>query len=282
VRLRLVDEPDVGDLYNFCPAEHASPMTPDAVELEGGAVALSFGRDLQVGLSISSFGEREGRPLLRIKGVISSSRPDHRLRLHVGLPQPVDRVTAGSPFELVERPLVSEGSELESPSATWPARGVVLAAGVAVLAEGVIEYEVIDGSELAVTVQRAVGTISRQSLATRPWPAGPDVPTPDAQMLGQIEFSLAVASSATRESVLNVWERFALPLVSREAAGGGNLPDRGSLLDVRGAELSNVRRVNGRVEARVWNPSMQPRMCRIGDRRVDLGPARIATVELVS
>jgi hypothetical protein len=101
-------------------------------------------------------------------------------------------------------------------------------------------------------------------------------------MLGQTEFSLAVAASATRESVLSLWERFALPLVSRGAAGGGKLPDRGSLLDVRGAELSSVRRVNGRLQARVWNPSMQPRLSRIGDRRVDLGPGRIATVELES
>jgi hypothetical protein len=150
---------------------------------------------------------------------------------------------------------------------------------VAVLSEGVVEYEVVNGREIAVTVQRAVGTISRQSIATRPWPAGPDVPTPDAQMLGQTEFDLAVATSATRENVLTLWERFALPLVSREAGGSGSLPDQGSLLDVSGAELSSIRRVDDRIEVRVWNPSMEARTCRVGDARVDLGPARIVTVE---
>jgi hypothetical protein len=38
-------------------------------------------------------------------------------------------------------------------------------------AEGVIEYEVT-GDELAVTLLRAVGTISRESMPARPWAAG--------------------------------------------------------------------------------------------------------------
>ena len=43
---------------------------------------------------------------------------------------------------------------------------------------------------MIVTLLRSVGTISRETLATRPWAAGPDVPTPDAQMIGETEFSL--------------------------------------------------------------------------------------------
>jgi alpha-mannosidase len=278
VRFRLVDEPDVGDLYNFCPAEYAEPMGPNSMRIDNHDAILSFGPDLSVRLHVSRFGEVEAEPIIRLQGVITSARPDHRLRLHVALAQPVDRVVAGSPFELVERGLASEGSELEAPSPTWPARGVVMGGETALFAEGVFEYEIVDGRELAVTLQRAVGTISRQALATRPWAAGPDVSTPDAQMLGDTEFKLAVLPEAGREDLLNRWERFALPLVSREAAGGGPMPDRGSLLDVQGAELSSIRRVDGAVEVRVWNQSDQPTTARVADRQVDLGPAKIATI----
>jgi hypothetical protein len=275
VRFRLLDEPDVGDLYNFCPAQHAFPMGPRSLEIDGRHAELSFGRDLSVRLTSGVLNHT-----VRITGVMRSARPDHRLRLHVGLPADVDRVVAGSPFEFVERGLVSEGSDLEAPSPTWPARGVVLAGGLAVLSEGVFEYEIVHGRQIAVTLQRAVGTISRQSIATRPWPAGPDVPTPDAQMLGDTEFLLGVMPSARRQDLLAAWERFALPIVEREAAGGGSLADRGSLLEVEGAELSSVRRLDGRVEVRVWNPSTEPARARMAGETVELRPAEIRTLRL--
>jgi len=144
----------------------------------------------------------------------------------------------------------------------------------------VFEYEIVDGREIAVTVQRAVGTISRQSIATRPWSAGPDVSTPDAQMLGETEFVLGIVPSARRQDLLAAWERFALPIVEREAAGGGSLPDRGSLLQVEGAELSSVRRPDGRVEVRVWNPSTEPARARVAGETVELRPAEIRTLRL--
>ncbi len=80
------------------------------------------------------------------------------------------------------------------PSPTWPARHVVLAGGLAAFHEGVFEYEVA-GAELLITLVRCVGTISRERLATRPWPAGPGVATPEAQMIGTTAFSIGVAAS---------------------------------------------------------------------------------------
>ena len=181
--LALADEPDVGDLYTFCPAEGAEAPTPPArLEIDEGRQTVVASWDaLEVRVRIS---RREGEPFLRLAGEIHNARPDHRLRLHVSLPRDADGALAGSPFELVHRGTTSEGSDLEPPSPTWPARGVVVAGGIGVLHEGVFEYELTAGNELAVTLLRCVGTISRQALATRPYPAGPDVATPDAQMIG--------------------------------------------------------------------------------------------------
>jgi alpha-mannosidase len=276
MELWFEDEADVGDLYNFCPAGGATPILARRITVDGPVVVATF-EGLEVSFLISRL---EGEPFLRLEGRVSNRRPDHRLRLHVALPEETSRVVAGSPFELVERGLVSEGSDREAASPTWPARGVVLAGGLAVLAEGVFEYEVVDGRELAVTLLRCVGTISRKSLATRPWPAGPDIPTPEAQMIRETPFSLAVLPNAAREDLLPAWERFALPLRAAPARGGGSLPRSGSLLLVEGAALSSVRRRDGVLAVRVWNPSGAPVEARVADRAVPLGPFEIASIEL--
>src|SRR5207247_6390412 len=135
VSLRFLDEPDVGDLYNFCWAiEGQTPSGPDGVQVE--AERFDVGWD---GLRVAGRVRRQGA-VLRLHGVIHNRRKDHRLRLHVGLPRSTETVVAGAPFELVERPLVGEGGEGEAPSPTWPARHVVIASNVAVLHEGVFEY----------------------------------------------------------------------------------------------------------------------------------------------
>jgi alpha-mannosidase len=196
IAIRLLDEPDVGDLYNYCWAEEGQvPTPPDRVGVEGSRFEVEWD-----GLRVEGRVTRQEDESIRIEGVIHNEREDHRLRMHVGLPGPASTVMAGAPFELVERPLVGEGGEGEAPSATWPARRLVTASDVTVLGEGVFEYEIMDGNEIAVTLLRAVGCISRETLATRPWAAGPSTPTPNAQMLGDTGFSLRVSRTRSADA----------------------------------------------------------------------------------
>jgi alpha-mannosidase len=271
LELALEDEPDVGDLYNFCPGADSACLAPawHVPGTQGGAT------DVRIHSA-----QREGEPFVRLDVEIDNRRPDHRLRLRIPLPERAPGAVAGSPFELVTRGLLSEGGDFEASSPTWPARGVVLAGGVAVLAEGVIEYEIVSGRELAVTLLRCVGTISRATLATRPAPAGPDVPTPDAQMIGTTSLALAVFPHARPEDLLPAWECFALPIRSAPAPGGGQLPASGTLLHVRGAALSSVRRRGDSVAVRIWNPSQETVEAEVGGEAVRLGPARIETISL--
>ncbi len=279
LQVRLLDEPDVGDLYNFCydqPDQVPSP--PGSIEIRGDAIAAAWDR-LVVDARVT---RRQDEPFFRFDGVIRNDRPDHRLRLVVSLPAAVDGSLAGAPFELVSRPLVGEGSGLEAASATWPARHVVVAGSVAALHEGVFEYEVVDGEALAITLLRCVGRISG-SLATRPWDAGPRTPTPGAQMIGETRFSVGLWPSAPDgAALLHGWERFALPIVDVPASGGGELARTGSLLPLglRSAQLSNVRRHHDRTQVRVWNPEPAGVTVRIGDLSTDLGAAEIRTVPL--
>jgi hypothetical protein len=77
------------------------------------------------------------------------------------------------------------------------------------------------------------------------------------------------------------WERFALPLREVPVAGKGALPSSGSLLAVEGdAVLSNVRRKDGVLQVRLWNPSPErPVNVRVAGKPATIGPARIETIE---
>jgi alpha-mannosidase len=279
IAFTLRDEPDVGDLYNFCFEEQGRPARSPgwSVAAEGNAVQAHFDEGLSVRMHVA---RREGESFVRLLGEIDNRRPNHRLRIHVRLAEQAAGSLAGSPFELVERGLVSEGGELEAPSPTWPARHVVLAGRIAAFHEGVFEYEVTEG-ELAITLLRCVGTISRQHLATRPFAAGPDVATPDAQMLGTTTFELALQAGATSSLLMADWERFALPLREVPTTGSGTLPSSGSLLAVEGdAVLSNVRRKEGVLQVRLWNPSPERQAdVRVAGKPATIGPARIETIE---
>ena len=290
--LRLLDEQDVGDLYTFCPSPGGSRQPPHVLSASGNR-AVARWHALSVTLR---FFHGRGEPFVRIVGTIDSLRPNHRLWLRTAIEPGTGRSLAASPFELVERGPASEGSHWEPPSTTWPARGAVLAGGVALLAEGVVEYEVAE-DELGVVLQRAVGSISRKALATRPVKAGPDIPTPAAQIQGRMTFALAVQPGADRASLLDDWERYALPLLEIDPPGPGSSADdaadrgpsgntlgsrlAGRLLEVTGARLSAVRRAaDGGIEVRIWNDTGERGKARVAGREVDLGPYRIETVRL--
>jgi hypothetical protein len=271
LKLTLEDQADVGDLYTFCP-DGSPEKFP--VSLEQGSAHASTAR-FDASLRAYSYPGDEG--FVRLDITIDNRAPDHRVRLLIELPQAVEATVAASAFEIVTRPRTSEGGPSEPPSPCLPARGIVIAGGSSVLSEHVIEYE-LTGTHLAVTLFRCVGTISRDVLPTRATVAGPEIPTPEAQMIGRTELSFGIATNAS--DPLMKWEEFALPPMTASASGKGSVAPRGSLLDIEAPALSSVRRVDGRVSVRLWNPTAQPAGARVDGSSVALGPHRIETIVL--
>jgi len=89
--------------------------------------------------------------------------------------------------------------------------------GLAVLAPGFFEYELEADGDLSVTLLRAVGSLSRSDLPTRPGHAGWPVPTPLAQCPGVDQLQLAIAP-VTDDYVRDIaamnrcWEDLFLPV----------------------------------------------------------------------
>jgi alpha-mannosidase len=270
--LRLVDQADRGDLYTF---EPAGPLSyAGDIAIEGASATCSF-----EGSTVTLRASRHpAEDFLRILFEVDNRVPDHRLLIEFATSSTPETLRAGAPFELVERPILGEGGTSEPPVRQWPAAGFVIAEQTCVLGDGVFEYEVTpDG--IAVTLVRCVGTISREVLAARKWTAGPDIPTPEAQLMGTTVRSFGVTSSGAPDP-LRLVETFSLPLLRMPVNSGGVLPAEGHLIDIDVPALSALYRRDDELVTRVWNPWNEPRTARVGDRELTLGPHRIETITI--
>src|SRR5436305_5898190 len=197
---------------------------------------------------------RAGERLVRVETTVDNRCRDHRLRAWFPLPRPASVSRAECAFAVVERGTTAEGGAHEFGLPTFPSRRFVSAGGLTVLHEGLLEYELVDeGRALALTLLRCTALLSGTAFAYRPWPAGPPVAAPGAQMQGRQTLRYAV--HAGDDDPYTLVDQAFLPLEVVRAPGGGTRPPAGSVLSVRGAEVSAVRREGGALEVRVFNPS---------------------------
>jgi mannosylglycerate hydrolase len=203
---RLEDEPDVGDLYNFCPVPGASIRRSEAATtrvLSDGPVVW----ELEITTPVVTAVVRliEGIDRIEFRTTIDNRTDDHRLRAVFPLgATDATHVRAEGQFALVHRPLTPPAPRtewVEPPDPTAHTLGAVALGPLALLTRGLPEYEARPtdaGPELCLTLLRCVGVISQPTgaLATRPLGAGPQTPTPEGQCLGRHEFEYALVPGA--------------------------------------------------------------------------------------
>jgi alpha-mannosidase len=221
-----------------------------------------------------------GDPVVAVETALDNRCRDHRLRAHFPLPVMVTGSDAGCAFAVVHRGLEVEGGPPESPPPTFPARrfvdcsgprpgptGGVGTVGLALIADGTFEYEVCDGGrELAVTLLRATGWLSRRRLPRRPDPAGPAVPVDGAQVQGSRRWRYGILLHAGGWEAAHLIPRadaFLDPLetVVAAAPGRGSSPPArapdGRVLRIDGADVSSVVRDGDGLVVRLFHPGTQ-------------------------
>lgn len=279
---RVVDGGDFGDTYNWSPPKGDREIeTPSRVEISEGAsgpivASLIVERMFEIPARVLEDGSgrsddlvelnirdeyelRSGEPFVRVTTKFSNRAHDHRLRVHFPLPFQPTGSDAGNPFDVTHRGLEVEGGPHEVPLPTFPARGFVDVSssegGLAVLVEPVIEYEVIDG-ELALTLLRSVGMLSRREMKMRPLPAGPDVPAHLAQCYGDHEWRYGLyphKGDWDESDALGVSERYVYPLeVGDSAPLAASAVSDVIGLNGQGVQISACYRDNGRPTLRLW------------------------------
>jgi hypothetical protein len=234
-----------------------------------------------------------GDPVVGVETVLDNRCRDHRLRAHFPLPVTVTGSDAGCAFAVVHRGLDAEGGPSEQPPPTFPARRFVDCsgeAGLALIADGTFEYEVCnEGRELAVTLLRATGWLSRRRLAVRPDPAGPALRVGGAQVQGERRWRYGLLLHARHWEAADVTGRASAFLDPLEAvagpgtATGSRRPAEGQVLRVDGAEVSAVGRDGDGLVVRLFNPGAELASARVGGPEVTaievgLRPGEIVTV----
>lgn len=202
----LEDEPDVGDLYNFCPRDGANPWRSEGATtrvLRAGPLVWELERRVETASVTVVTVVRLARGSRRVEfhTTVDNRAPDHRLRVAFGAGAS-ESVRAEAQFAVVRRPLSPPDPQagwVEPPDATQHTLGAVAAGAIVLLTKGLPEYEARPGGDLVLTLLRCVGVISRPAgLATRPRAAGPAVQTPEGQCLGRHEFEYALLIDGER------------------------------------------------------------------------------------
>jgi alpha-mannosidase len=279
---RFVDGGDRGDEYNYCSPESdvlverpvAAPRTQ--VERGGGAQTLTISLDytLPAGLaadrasrSASTRDERivsaitltVGVDRIDVETTVFNVAEDHRLRVHFPSGVQTDVSKADQHFGVVQRPVAlpewDPATWMEEPMGTYPQKAFVSVddgtRGLTIANRGLPEYEALqtaDGVELAVTLMRCVGWLSRADISSRRGGAGPQLRTPGAQLPGRYTFNYSIIPHA------GGWEQAEAhvasiqhlrPMRARWSRRGlGHIPDDGSLVRLSSAafQVSAIKR----------------------------------------
>ena len=283
------DEPDVGDLYTFCPG--GTVRTAELIGRRGGG-GLVLEHELP-GLRIeTTIRCPKGLDRFELTSVVENEAEDHRLRVLIRSEGGADEVRAESQFAVVHRPFAPPPPRtdwVEPPVPTAHALGAVALGPLVLLTRGLPEYEASQAG-LRLTLLRCVGTISRPpGLPTRPLAAGPEIATPDGQCRGRhvFEYSLRFdGDELSNAALLRASQDYRTdflhgdPFESPLELGG----------DVVFSCLKQAEDGSGLV-LRVFNPNPQPELLTLNvparrirldeaeavDGGLELAPAEIAT-----
>jgi mannosylglycerate hydrolase len=283
---RIVRGRDVGDSYNYAPpADDVLVDTPTDERLETpeegplhciDVLHRTYVWDDKQVETQTRFEQRAGEPFVRIRIDFDNPCADQRVRVHVPLRATATGSRAEGQFAVVERGLEIEGGYGEVAVPTFPASGFVAAGGIALLLDHVTEYEVV-GDELALTVLRSTGLISRNDNPWRDDPAGPSLPIPAAQLREPHSFSFAYHPSD--ESVLEQVERFRHPFLTAPGTGDTNELSSHAGPRLEGSEDVVLTALQPD-RARIVNERADPQSVSFAGVRLELGPWEIRNVSL--
>jgi mannosylglycerate hydrolase len=293
---RFLDGGDCGDSYNYCPPARDTLIAAQrkAVRVRKDTAEQMLEMDLIIKVPAALSTDRKSRRrefaripittrvtlnpgVLRVdvRTTVENNAQDHRLRVHFpfgnepSTEKPIARYDGH--FEVVRRdttPAIDNPDWVERPRPEVPQRDFTDLSnrklGLMIANRGLPEVEVIGRREIALTLLRCVGWLSRDDFPARTGHAGPMLPVPGAQMPGAWTFDYSIIPhggdwlDASREA-----RAFGAPLRAVETgAHAGILPAEGSFVEAapQAFEISAIKKTqDGRgILVRGWNATAEP------------------------
>ncbi len=270
---RFVDGGDCGDEYNFCPPLSDSQTVGrlTGARVTRGSVVQIIELDLELRVPTELTPDRKARskdlvsvpittrimlvpgvPRVDIQTKVDNRARDHRLRVHFPAPFVTDSADYDGHFEIVNRKIglpSFDSTWIEEPRPEKPQRAFTDVSdgkrGLMIANHGLPEVEVlnlakvhnlrkVEGSEIALTLLRCVGWLSRDDFPARNGHAGPFLETPAAQMPGTWTFDYAIIPHASDwKNAFELAYQFEVPMrgVSTNVHEG-QLPASGSFVEI--------------------------------------------------
>jgi mannosylglycerate hydrolase len=190
-------------------------------------------------VSLTPGGER-----IDVHTEVENTAKDHRLRVHFPAPFDMQKADYDGHFEVVRRPVgVTEKGEgwVETPSPEAPQRAFTDVSngeiGLMIANRGLPEVEALKSlsgahTEIALTLLRSVGWLSRDDMPVRQGHAGPAFETPGGQVLGNwmYDYSIIPHKGDWRETFQHAYA-FETPLRAMTTAlHPGELTPEGSFI----------------------------------------------------
>ena len=221
---RFVDGGDAGDEYNYSPPILDLYFAPKLIWLRVFRDAVNSSLEIEYALKVpaavaadrktrskkmvsipivSRISLVPGVPRIDIHTELDNLAKDHRLRVHFPAPFAVDQADYDGHFEVVRRPIgIPEKGEdwVEDPRPEVPQRAFTDVSdgkiGLMIANRGLPDVEVIEAgsnsTEIAITLLRSVGWLSRDDMPIREGHAGPAFETPGAQVLGKWMYDYSI------------------------------------------------------------------------------------------
>jgi mannosylglycerate hydrolase len=289
---RLVDGGDTGDEYTYSPplndqivVSHLNTISTRDVGPAEATLNIAGKMILPVGLK----SDRKSRSDMKVECYIDSEIKlyseiqriefktkfdnkacDHRLRVEFPTNIKTNNVYAEGHFDVVKRLIKFPDSEgwVEKSYKTTHNSGFIDINdgeyGIALLNQGLPEYEILpENNTITLTLVRSVGWLSRDDLEYRKVGAGPSLPTPEAQCLGQHTFFYALIPHQGNWDDARIPQRtrqYKTKVLTKQLKNQqGNLPDRYSFMELEGKNLVisafKKHECEDKLVIRVYNPT---------------------------
>ena len=198
---------------------------------------------VQVSLTLDA-----GARFLRVRARGENSCRDHRLRIVFRTGLAGASTVADAAFgPVVRTPIVAPPGSTEVAPPTAPLARYVTrdagAHGATVYSDGLAEYESAENGDVAITLVRAVGELSRSDLPERPGHAGWPSPTPEAQCLRSFEGQFALMLHGERDArgidlIERTCDDVLLPLTGLTLRAAVGTPRATTGIELEGAGLA--------------------------------------------
>ncbi len=211
---------------------------------------------------------RKGERWLDVHTTIDNRAESHRVRACFPTNINVEVSTAEAAFDVIERPVIRTPDSLyyEKPNPQYPMHRFVDMSdnkiGLAVINDGIREYEAIDDPERTLAITLFRGFMATQSPVLDQWDDYPWMKL--SQSLGRNEWRYAImphAGNWQKSHLYKEAEKFNLFLETAQAGKGkGDLPKQMSFIEIDSEEiaLSSLKKHEQRESAvlRLFNPSL--------------------------